>query len=156
MLRIDKRIVRFNKTGYSVLNNIYGIGNSTSAQIWNYLGVHSGYFISDYKLDSEHLIFISLSSLFSKIEDFLGFNFQGQSRSNLEILKNIKAYRGIRYFLGLPIRGQRRHTNARTARTRKFTFRKHNKSSAHSKFTTKKINRFGSAFKKSGYKYKSK
>lgn len=138
MLRIDKRVVRFNKIGYSVLNHIYGIGGSTSAQIWNYLGVHSGYFISDSRLDSEHFIFTSLSTLFSTIETFLGFGFQRQSKSNLDILKKIKAYRGIRYFLGLPIRGQRRHTNARTARNRKFVFRKYNKS-------------FSSKFKKPGY-----
>jgi len=128
MLRVDKRIVRFNKTGYSVLNHIYGIGRVTSAHIWNCLGVHSGYFISDYKIDSEHLIFTSLSMLFNTIEVFLGFGFKRQSRSNLEILKKIKAYRGIRYFLGLPIRGQRRHTNARTARNHKFVFRRNTKS----------------------------
>lgn len=133
MLRIDKRSIHFNKIGYVVLKSIYGIGNSTSAHIWNYLGVNLGYFVSESKFDSEHFIFISLSRLFTTIEFFLGLSVRKQCRSDLEILKKIKAYRGIRFFLGLPIRGQRRHTNARTARTRRDMVRKRSKVSTNLK-----------------------
>ena len=34
----------------------------------------------------------------------------------LKKLINIKAYKGLRKILGLPIRGQRTHTNAKTSR----------------------------------------
>ncbi|KAJ4740341.1 Ribosomal protein S13 [Rhynchospora pubera] len=37
-------------------------------------------------------------------------------RGNIERLISISSYRGIRHKAGLPLRGQRTHTNARTAR----------------------------------------
>nr|BBD14137.1 ribosomal protein S13 [Ophirina amphinema] len=39
---------------------------------------------------------------------------------NIQHLKKISCYRGIRHTQGLPCRGQRTHTNARTSRKRKF------------------------------------
>lgn len=122
MLRIDKRNIHFNRTSYLVLRSIFGIGNYASVYICKYIGIHPMYVISEQKLDSEHIIFDSLSILFNKIELFLGLTFKRQSRSNLEILKKIKSYRGIRYFLGLPIHGQRRHTNARTSRNLRYAY----------------------------------
>jgi len=117
MLRVDKRVLRFNrKVSYLVLMSIYGIGNKASAQVLNYIGTSPEYIISDSKLDSEHYIFTSLSYLFDLIENYLGVQYKRHGKSNLYVLRNIKSYRGIRYFLGLPIRGQRRHTNAKTAR----------------------------------------
>jgi small subunit ribosomal protein S13 len=41
--------------------------------------------------------------------------------SNIKRLKDIKAYRGLRHTAGLPSRGQRTRTNARTRRGRKVT-----------------------------------
>ena len=35
-------------------------------------------------------------------------------RDNIETLKRIQAYRGVRHSMGLPVRGQRTRTNART------------------------------------------
>ncbi len=40
---------------------------------------------------------------------------------NIKRLKEIKAYRGLRHSAGLPSRGQRTKTNARTKRGRKMT-----------------------------------
>jgi small subunit ribosomal protein S13 len=40
---------------------------------------------------------------------------------NIKRLKEIKAYRGLRHSAGLPTRGQRTKTNARTRRGRKQT-----------------------------------
>jgi small subunit ribosomal protein S13 len=39
---------------------------------------------------------------------------RGEIASNLKRLQAIKCYRGIRYYRGLPVRGQRTSTNART------------------------------------------
>lgn len=42
-------------------------------------------------------------------------------RENIERLKVIKSYRGIRHMLNLPVRGQRTKDNARTRRGKKRT-----------------------------------
>jgi len=42
-------------------------------------------------------------------------------RENIERLRAIRAYRGIRHILGLPVRGQRTRVNARTRKGRKKT-----------------------------------
>lgn len=41
--------------------------------------------------------------------------------SNIRRLKEIKSYRGLRHHLGLPVRGQRTKTNARTRKGKKKT-----------------------------------
>ncbi len=41
--------------------------------------------------------------------------------SNIRRLKEIKSYRGLRHYLGLPTRGQRTRTNARTRKGKKKT-----------------------------------
>lgn len=42
-------------------------------------------------------------------------------RENIDRLKRIGAYRGVRHIKGLPTRGQRTRTNARTKRGRRMT-----------------------------------
>ena len=42
-------------------------------------------------------------------------------RDNIETLKRIQAYRGLRHSMGLPVRGQRTRTNARTRKGKKKT-----------------------------------
>ncbi len=44
-----------------------------------------------------------------------------QIRSNIQRLQVIKAYRGVRHSKGLPVRGQRTKTNARTKRGKRKT-----------------------------------
>jgi len=53
------------------------------------------------------------------------FSIEGQLRrqesQNITRLKNIGCYRGLRHRLGLPVRGQRTKTNARTRKGKKRT-----------------------------------
>ena len=42
-------------------------------------------------------------------------------RDNIETLKRIQAYRGVRHSMGLPVRGQRTRTNARTRKGERKT-----------------------------------
>ncbi len=49
---------------------------------------------------------------------------------NIKRLKEIKAYRGLRHTAGLPVRGQRTKTNARTKRGKKMTMGSGRKKSA--------------------------
>ncbi len=48
-------------------------------------------------------------------------NLRKQIRENIERLKRIGTYRGLRHSLGLPVRGQRTRTNARTKRGKRKT-----------------------------------
>lgn len=48
-------------------------------------------------------------------------NLRKQIRENIERLKRIGSYRGARHIAGLPARGQRTKTNARTKRGRRQT-----------------------------------
>lgn len=42
-------------------------------------------------------------------------------RNNIETLKRIQAYRGVRHTMGLPVHGQRTRTNARTRKGKRKT-----------------------------------
>lgn len=48
-------------------------------------------------------------------------NLREQVRENIEHLKRIGTYRGLRHIAGLPVRGQRTRVNARTKRGRRKT-----------------------------------
>jgi small subunit ribosomal protein S13 len=43
------------------------------------------------------------------------------NRDNIETLKRIQSYRGLRHTMGLPVRGQRTRTNARTRKGKRKT-----------------------------------
>jgi small subunit ribosomal protein S13 len=64
-----------------------------------------------------------------KITNYLrgshGFGGDGklQKKQNIDRLIQINSYRGIRHFAGLPLRGQRTHTNAKTSRRQKYSRR---------------------------------
>lgn len=63
-----------------------------------------------------------LSRLMKALEDF---NTEGdlrrEIRENIARLKAIKSYRGLRHMAGLPVRGQRTRSNARTRKGKKKT-----------------------------------
>ncbi|OGY18831.1 MAG: 30S ribosomal protein S13 [Candidatus Chisholmbacteria bacterium RIFCSPHIGHO2_12_FULL_49_9] len=48
-------------------------------------------------------------------------NLRKQIRENIERLKRIGTYRGLRHAMGLPVHGQRTRTNARTKRGKRKT-----------------------------------
>jgi len=60
-----------------------------------------------------------------KIRNYIDANFKVEGDLKREVTQNIKrlievnSYRGIRHKRGLPVRGQRTHTNARTRKGRK-------------------------------------
>ena len=51
----------------------------------------------------------------------LGSDLRKKNASVSKNLVSIKTYRGLRKFRGLPVRGQRTHTNAKTSRRHKRT-----------------------------------
>lgn len=105
----DKRIV-------IALTYIYGIGKALSKKILRDLNIDESVRAKDLHEDQ-------LSMLGAYIEK--NFTIEGQLRrqemQNIARMKSINCYRGIRHKVGLPVRGQRTKTNARTRKGRKKT-----------------------------------
>ena len=98
------------------LTYIFGIGPSTASKILAATGISPDTRVKDLTHDEEGLI-----------RDYIEKNLmvEGDLRRNvaLEIkrLTEIQCYRGIRHRKGLPVRGQRTKTNARTRKGPKRT-----------------------------------
>ena len=91
------------------LTYIYGIGATTAKKIIAETGVDPDIRVRD--ISEEDL---------SKIRDYINENLTVEGDLHREVNQNIKrlmeigCYRGLRHRKGLPVRGQRTHTNART------------------------------------------
>ncbi|MGI6045326.1 MAG: 30S ribosomal protein S13 [Eggerthellaceae bacterium] len=91
------------------LTYIYGIGLSTSKKILSETGVNPDVRCNDLTEDD-----------LSKLRDYIQANLPVEGDLHREVSQNVKrlmeigCYRGLRHRRGLPVRGQRTHTNART------------------------------------------
>ena len=98
-----------NKRGEIALTYIYGIGRSSSAKILDKAGVDRDLKVKDWTDDQA-----------AKIREIIGaeYKVEGDLRSevqlNIKRLMDLGCYRGLRHRRGLPVRGQRTKTNART------------------------------------------
>lgn len=98
----DKRVV-------IALTYIFGIGNTTAQKIVEQTGVNPNTRVRDLTEDEV-----------SKIREAIDKNIKVEGDLRREIALNIKrlieigCYRGLRHRRGLPVRGQRTKTNART------------------------------------------
>ncbi len=97
------------------LTQIYGIGWTRAAVIIKQTGVDGTARIG--KLSEE-----DIKKLVAVVESFkVEGNLKEEERENLKRLRDISAYRGIRHLRGLPARGQRTRSNARTKRGKRRT-----------------------------------
>jgi 30S ribosomal protein S13 len=91
------------------LTYIYGIGRSRSLEILRKTGINPDTRVRDLTDDE-------ISRLRDTIEK--EYTVEGDLRRevalNIKRLVEIRCYRGIRHRMGLPVRGQRTRTNART------------------------------------------
>ena len=91
------------------LTYIYGIGLTTAKEIIAATGVDPDIRVKD--LSEEDL---------AKLRDYIQQNLKVEGDLHREVSQNVKrlmeigCYRGLRHRRGLPVRGQRTHTNART------------------------------------------
>ena len=98
-----------NKRIEVALTYIYGIGRSLSRKILTELDINMDTRVKD--LSDEEV---------KKIRDYIEKNLKVEGELRQEVISNIKrlmeigCYRGIRHKRGLPVRGQRTRTNART------------------------------------------
>jgi len=98
------------------LTYIYGIGRSTSSNILAETGVRPDTRVRDMTEDE-------ITRLRDVIERTLRVegDLRRMVQSNIQRLVDIGCYRGIRHRRGLPVRGQRTRTNARTRKGPKRT-----------------------------------
>nr|YP_009396050.1 ribosomal protein S13 [Dasya naccarioides]ARW65236.1 ribosomal protein S13 [Dasya naccarioides] len=98
------------------LTYIYGIGKSRSSHILDQLKIHPNTTIKN--LNDEQII--SIRNILNNQYELEG-DLKRLESLNIKRLMDISAYRGRRHRTGLPIRGQRTRTNARTRRGTKKT-----------------------------------
>ena len=104
------------KRGLIGLTYIFGIGRTTSAKILEQLDIDPNTKIQDWTDDQVSAI-RNLLDTEIKVEGALRSEVNGSIRRLIEI----GSYRGVRHRKGLPVRGQRTQTNARTRKGRKRT-----------------------------------
>lgn len=115
MARISGVVIPDNKQVQIALTYIHGIGRKTSQDV-----------LKDAKIEPTVRVKDLTDSELSKIQDIISENLtvEGELQrivtGNIKRLKDIGSYRGIRHKSGLPARGQRTRTNARTKRGKKF------------------------------------
>jgi len=96
------------------LTYIFGVGRSTAEKILGELNIDKNIKAKD--LSEEEIV---------KIREYIENNYTIEGDLRREVNQNIKrlievnSYRGIRHKRGLPVRGQRTHTNARTRKGKK-------------------------------------
>jgi len=89
---------------------IYGIGPSLAKKVLEHSNIDPNIRAKDLSPEQLNLIIQAISSHRIVVEGDLRREIQG----NLKRLQSINCYRGIRHRRGLPVRGQRTGTNART------------------------------------------
>jgi small subunit ribosomal protein S13 len=98
-----------NKRVTIALRYIYGVGPSNAKVICSKLGIEDKRRVSQLTEDE-----------ISRIRDLIDKDYSVEGDLRREVAMNIKrlmdlgCYRGLRHRKGLPVRGQRTHTNART------------------------------------------
>ena len=111
MARIAGVDIPKNKQAWVSLQYIYGIGPSLSQKIIAQAGVNPSTKVSDLAEDEVN-----------RLREIIDreYNVEGELRKEIDLnikrLIEIGSYRGVRHRHGLPARGQRTRTNARTKR----------------------------------------
>ncbi len=109
MARIAGVDLPANKPSFIGLTAIFGIGRSSAESILEKANIEKGKRIKELTDDEIDKI----RHIIEKEHKIEGEK-KSEIRQNINRLKDIKCYRGIRHVQGLPVRGQRTRTNART------------------------------------------
>src|SRR5881398_1741886 len=108
MARIAGVNVPLNKRVEVGLTYVHGIGRSSSNQILSKVGVDPDTYVKD--LTDDEVVKLREAVESREVEGDL----RRERSQNIKRLSEIGAYRGLRHRRGLPVRGQRTKTNART------------------------------------------
>ena len=96
---------------------IYGVGRQTATRILEQAGVDPD--IRTGKLTEEQLV--KIAQVITSEGILIEGDLRREKQAAMKRLTSINCYRGIRHRVGLPLRGQRTSTNARTRRGKKRT-----------------------------------
>ena len=116
MARISGVDLPKNKRGLIGLTYIFGIGRTSSGKILEEAGIDPDKKVRDWS-DSEVVQIRRIIGDSYKVEGAL----RAEIQMNIKRLMDIACYRGLRHRKGLPLRGQRTQTNARTRKGRAKT-----------------------------------
>ncbi|MDX1477761.1 MAG: 30S ribosomal protein S13 [Saprospiraceae bacterium] len=116
MARISGVDLPRSKRGVVGLTYIFGIGRSKAASILNKAGISEDVKVEDWTDDNIRTIASIIQEEF-KVEGEL----RSEIQMNIKRLMDIGCYRGVRHRRGLPVRGQRTRTNARTRKGKRKT-----------------------------------
>ncbi|MCK5898884.1 MAG: 30S ribosomal protein S13 [Methylococcales bacterium] len=118
MARIAGINVAEHKHAEIALTAVYGIGRQTAKDICKEIGVESSIKIKE--LTEEQLE--AIRNVISKMT--VEGDLRREVSMNIKRLMDLGCYRGIRHRRGLPLRGQRTRTNARTRKGPRKPIRK--------------------------------
>lgn len=105
-----------NKRGVISLTYIYGIGRTTAKRILDNAQVDENLKVHEWTDENVNAIRQFINDEL-KVEGAL----RSEVQLNIKRLMDIASYRGIRHRKGLPLRGQRTRTNARTRKGKRKT-----------------------------------
>ncbi|MBV6653698.1 MAG: 30S ribosomal protein S13 [Mameliella sp.] len=105
-----------NKRGLISLTYIFGIGRSKAAMILDQAGIDENVKVQDWTDENVR----SITSIITDEHTVEG-ELRSEVQSNIKRLMDIGCYRGLRHRRGLPLRGQRTQTNARTRKGKRKT-----------------------------------
>lgn len=105
-----------NKRGAIGLTYIYGIGRTSAVKILESAGIDVNTKVNDWTDDNVKAISLIINEDY-KVEGQL----RSETQLNIKRLLDIACYRGLRHRKGLPVRGQRTKTNARTRKGKRKT-----------------------------------
>ena len=108
MARIAGVNIPLNKRVEVGLTYVYGIGHSTAGKIVESAGVDPNTYVKD--LTDDEVVRLREAVESKEVEGDL----RRDRSQNVKRLSEIGAYRGLRHRRGLPVRGQRTKTNARS------------------------------------------
>lgn len=104
------------KRAIIALQYIHGVGVTAAREIIKATGINPATRAKDLTDDEVKRIAVELEQKYT-VEGAL----RRQVQSNIQRLKDIGCYRGMRHRKGLPVRGQRTKTNARTRKGKSKT-----------------------------------
>ena len=109
MARIAGVNIPTNKRVIIALTYIHGIGRTKAVEIADKLGIDHAARVQD--LSDEEILRIRETI---DEEHMVEGDLRRDTAMNIKRLMDLGCYRGLRHRRGLPVRGQRTHTNART------------------------------------------
>jgi small subunit ribosomal protein S13 len=116
MARISGVDLPKNKRGVIGLTYIFGVGSTSAVKILEAANIDTNTKIKDWTDQN-------IKDIRSILSD--SYTVEGQLRSEIQLnikrLMDIACYRGLRHRRGLPLRGQRTQTNARTRKGKRKT-----------------------------------